>query len=104
MVVQVERAATSEDSRSEHGTEVEAAVARWAAAAGVPESVAQGYESRTSLARRFLRGFLLGGLIGVPMLVFSSLDEPADGLWLVVALAVVLLVRRIGRHRTGSAG
>lgn len=90
---------TTENRRAGIGTAESAAVARWAAAAGVPESVAQGYESRTPAAMRLLRGVLMGGLIGVPVLLFASADGPADGLWLVLVLALALLGLRIARQR-----
>ena len=98
----MERATTTEGTGTGPGTDVDAAVARWAAAAGVPTSVAQGYESRTPAATRFLRGVLMGGAVGLPMLALASLDGPSDGLWLVLALAVTLLGLRIARQRGRS--
>jgi hypothetical protein len=81
------------------GADVDAAVARWAAAAGVPVAVAQGYRSQTSIGMRFLRGFLLGCAVGVPLLALASVDGPADGLRLSGVLLVLWLGVRIQHRR-----
>ncbi|NEK85724.1 hypothetical protein GCU60_08105 [Blastococcus saxobsidens] len=81
------------------GTAESAAVARWAAAAGVPESVAQGYESRTSTTTRFLRGVLLGGVVAVPVLLLGAIDGPGGGLWPVVVLVLAVIGLRIAQQR-----
>ena len=82
-----------------NGADVDAAVARWAAAAGVPASVAQAPGSPGPLAVRFLRGVLLGCALGLPLLAPASVDVPGDGLGLALVagglwLGVGILLRR----------
>ena len=76
-------------------TEVDAAVQRWAAAAGVPASVAQGCEDRSPAAGRVLRGILLGLLVGLPLVVLARFD----GAPVLLVLAGLLLVLSILRQR-----
>ena len=71
--------------------EVEAAVERWAAAAGVPASVARGYEEPTPAARRLLRGIGLGLLVGLPPASVAQFD----GLAVLLVLAGLVLVMSI---------
>ena len=60
--------------------DVDAAVTRWAAAAGPPAPVARPDRLPGSAVVRFLRGVLLGCAIGLPLLALALADEPADGL------------------------
>lgn len=79
--------------------DVDAAVARWAAAAGVPTSVAQAPGSPSPVVVRLLRGVLLGCAFALPLLALGSVDEPGDGLGLALVvgglwLGVGILLRR----------
>ena len=82
--------------------DVEAAVDRWAAAAGVPEDVVRGTPRRPSAARRFLRGVLLGGAVALPMVLLATVDGPADGIRATVVLAVLVVGLRIALRRRGT--
>ncbi|WP_104523612.1 hypothetical protein [Blastococcus atacamensis] len=99
----MERGTTTQAIRDDAGTDVDAAVARWAAAAGIPVSVAQGFESRTSVGRRVLRGFLLGLAVGLPVIALGWAGEAGNGVRLVLVCAVLVLLLRIAQHRSGSA-
>ncbi|RBY90180.1 hypothetical protein DQ244_11970 [Blastococcus sp. TBT05-19] len=94
---------TTQGTRGEAaGSEVDAAVARWAAAAGVPESVARDYESQTSFGRRVLHGFLLGLLVGLPLLALTWAVDVGGALPFVLVCGVLVLLVRIAQQRSSS--
>ena len=94
--VMVEGMTTTEGNPT--AADVDAAVERWAAAAGVPASVAQGHEDRTPAARRLLRGVALGLLAGLPLVFLAQFDGPA----VLLVLAGLLLVLAVARQHRAS--
>ena len=86
-------------STGSNRSDVDATVARWAAAAGVPASVAQGYRPTTPAWLRFLRGVLAGCAVGVVLLVVGSVEGPPGGVGLALAVLVVWTASRILQRR-----
>ena len=79
------------------------AVARWAAAAGVEDSVARGRDPQPSFGRRVLRGFLLGLAIMLPLMALGWAAQ-GGALWLVLVCGLLLLGVQVVRQRSASAG
>jgi hypothetical protein len=73
------------------------AVARWAAAAGVDPSVADGSDPQPSSGRRGLHGFLLGLAVLLPLMTLGSAAQ-RGALWLVLTLGVLLLGAQMARR------
>ncbi|WP_113796187.1 hypothetical protein [Blastococcus sp. TF02-8] len=84
-------------------TAADAAVARWAAAAGVPASVVEGYESRAPAWLRLLRGLLLGLVAGAPVLALAWVARHGGGLTVLLVGAGLVVALRIVVHRRASA-
>ncbi|TFV49517.1 hypothetical protein [Blastococcus sp. TF02A-35] len=95
---------TAQETRSAPAGDVDAAVARWAAAAGLPASVAQGYESRTPAALRVLRGFLLGMTVVLPLLALGWAVELGGGPAVVLVCALLVLALRVAQRRSARSG
>ncbi|WP_346623685.1 hypothetical protein [Blastococcus montanus] len=85
---------TVESDDATRDAAVRAATERWARAAGVPVSVAEGAapDGDPGAGTRFLRGLLIGCAVGALLLWPVTVDGPTALVWVLLALGTGFLL------------